>query len=160
LAAKNALSQTAPITLNSGVLQVLASQSEALGTLSLAGASASTLTLGTSGDLINIADSSALAWNGTLTIADWNGASAGGGSDQIFFGSTNDLTLAQLADITFTNGSVDGIFYGTDTAVQLADGELVAAAVPEPGTWAMLLAGAGMLCFWQRRRALRRSRTS
>jgi autotransporter-associated beta strand protein len=151
LAAGNALNSVAPITLQSGVLQVLASQSEALGTLALNGG-ASTLSLGTSGDVINFADSSALAWTGTLAISDWNGASAGGGSDEVFFGATNDLTHAQLADITFTDGSVDGNSFVTDSAVQLADGELVAAAIPEPGAWAMMLAGAGMLCVWQRTR--------
>lgn len=80
------------------------------------------------------------------------GLSTGGGSDEVFFGITADLTTAQLADITFTNGSVDGYGFTTDSAVQLANGELVAAAIPEPGTWGMLLAGAGLLCVWQRRR--------
>jgi autotransporter-associated beta strand protein len=149
LAANNALAQTAPIMLNAGVLQVLASQSEALGTLTLNGG-ASTLSLGASGDVINFADSSALAWTGTLTISDWTGLSAGGGSDEVFIGTTNDLTAAQLADITFTNGTLNGVSFGSDSAVQLADGELVAAAIPEPGTWAMMLAGAGMLCVWRR----------
>jgi len=151
LAANNALYQSAPITLNSGVLQVLASQSEALGTLTLNGG-ASTLSLGASSDVINFADSSALAWTGTLAISDWNGASAGGGSDEVFIGATNDLTSAQLADVSFLNPVVDGVtFNGTYGADQLTSGELVA-AIPEPGTWAMMLAGAGMLCVWQRSR--------
>jgi len=151
----NALNAVAPITLNTGLLQVLATQTEALGTLTLSGGGADTLTLGASGDVINFADSSALAWTGSLVIADWNGASAGGGSDEVFFGTTNDLTAAQLADITFTNGTLDGNAFTTYQAIQLSDGEIVASAIPEPGTWAMLFAGAGMLCVWQRTRRTR-----
>jgi len=142
------------------VLQVLATQTEALGTLTLSGGGADTLTLGASGDIINFADSSALAWTGTLVISDWTGASAGGGSDEVFIGTTNDLTAAQLADITFTNGTLDGNAFATYTAVQLADGEIVASAIPEPGTWAMLFAGAGMLCVWQRSRRRGHARPS
>ena len=156
----NALNAVAPISLNTGVLQVLATQTEALGTLTLSGGGADTLTLGASGDIINFADSSALAWTGTLVISDWTGASAGGGSDEVFIGTTNDLTAAQLADITFTNGTLDGNAFATYTAVQLADGEIVASAIPEPGTWAMLFAGAGMLCVWQRSRRRGHARPS
>jgi len=154
LAANNALNPAAPITLGTGVLQMLASQNEALGTLTLSGGGASTLSLGASGDVIIFADSSALAWNGTLTIPDWTGLSAGGGSDQVFIGTTDDLTQAQLADITFTDGNLNGVPFSTMGAAQLPNGEVVAAsaAVPEPGEWAMMLAGMGMLCGWQRRR--------
>jgi autotransporter-associated beta strand protein len=157
LAANNAISSSAHVTLSNGTLQTLASQTETLADLTV-GAGSSTLTLGSTGSIINFADSSADTWTGTLAITNWNGLSAGGGSDQVFFGSTNDLTAGQLADITFFSGTVNGTGFSTDSAVQLADGEIVAAAVPEPGTWAMFAAGVGMLGIWQRsRRSARRN---
>ena len=144
------------MTLSNGTLQTLANQTETLDDLTV-GAGSSTLTLGSTGSIINFADSSADTWTGTLAINDWNGLSTGGGSDEVFFGSTNDLTAGQLADITFISGTVNGTGFSTDRAVQLADGEIVAAAVPEPGTWAMFAAGIGMLGIWQRsRRSARR----
>jgi hypothetical protein len=111
------------------------------------------LTLGATGSIIDFADSSANApnWTGTLAINDWNGASLGGGSDQVFIGSTADLTAGQLADITFVNGTEDGNSFTSMGATQLANGEIVA-AVPEPDTLAMMLAGTAMLGVWQRRR--------
>jgi len=153
LAASNALYQGAPITLSTGVLQVFAAENEALGNLTL-GAGASNLTLGGSSDTITFADSSANTWSGTLTINDWSGLSVGGGTDEIFIGSSADLSPAQLADITFLNGTVNGQAFGTAEAIQLSDGELVA-AVPEPGTWEMLLGGLCVLVVC--RRGLRRA---
>jgi autotransporter-associated beta strand protein len=150
LGVAGALSATAPLTLSGGILQTLASETESVGSLTL-GAGAANLTLGTTGSIINFADSSANTWTGTLTIADWNGNSTGGGSDEVFIGSTEDLTTAQLADISFVNPTINGVSYTfTASAVQLADGEIIA-AVPEPGAWAMLLAGAAMLGIWQQR---------
>jgi fibronectin-binding autotransporter adhesin len=154
----NAIFNVSHIKLSAGILEVLASEQEILGDLTVASGS-STLTLGASADVINFADSSADIWTGTLAIADWNGNGAdlnGGGSDQVIF-TGDDLTPAQLSDITFVDPTVDGIAFATSLgAIQLSDGEIVA-AVPEPGTWAMRVAGAGMLCVWQRsRRTTRR----
>ncbi len=153
LAANNALNAAAPLTLAAGTLQTLANQVQSLGNLTI-GTGASTLTLGLTGSILNFADSSTNTWTGTLAITNWNGSRAGSGSDQIFIGSSADLTLAQLADITFTNGTVNGISFASSPATQLADGEIVA-AIPEPGTWAMLLTGIGALAVWQRRRGMR-----
>jgi hypothetical protein len=155
LQANDAISSSAHVTLSNATLTTLADQAEALGDLTVASGS-STLGLGSSGSVVNFADSSADSWTGTLTINNWNGASAGGGTDEVFIGTTADLTNAQLADITFTNGTLDGVPFATDSAVQLPDGELVA-AIPEPGTWAEILAGVGILCIWQRSRRRTRS---
>ncbi len=166
LQAPDGLSNTAPLTLATGVLQLTYADSEALSTLTL-GTGASSIAFGTLASnpvntLVSFADSSAIAWNGTLSITNWVGNGQdlnGGGYDQLFIGSTADLTAAQLADITFVNPTIDGVSYSINaSAVQLADGEIVA-AVPEPGTWAMLLAGVAMLGVWQQRnrRLARRS---
>jgi autotransporter-associated beta strand protein len=154
LAASNAINSGANITLSSAVLKVLSNETENLSTLTVSSGS-STLSLGATGTVLDFADSSAIAWTGTLAISDWNGASAGGGSDQVIFGTSATLTNAQLADITFINGSVNGYGFTSDSAVQLADGELVAAAIPEPGTWSMLLAGSAGLIAMQRTRRRR-----
>jgi len=162
LSGPNAINVNAHILLSAGTLQVLAGESQLLGDLTVQ-TGASSLSLGTSGDVLDFLDSSADTWTGTLAITDWNGSSAGGGSDQVYIGGTEDggdgvlLTPAQLADITFVNGTLNGDSFSSAGAIQLADGEIVA-AVPEPGTWAMLLTGVAMLGIWRRsrRRATRR----
>ena len=152
LAANNALNVLAPISLGGGTLQTLANQTQNFADLTVASGS-STLTLGSTGSILKFADSSADTWTGTLAITNWNGASVGGGSDQIFIGSSADLTPQQLASITFVNGTLDGNPYTTDGAMQLSNGEIVAiASVPEPATWGMMLSGVGMLALLRRRR--------
>jgi len=154
LEAANAINSAAHLSLAGGTLTTLASQTEALGDLTL-GAGASTLTLGATSSVINFADSSADNWTGTLAIDDWTGNGpdlGGGGTDEIFIGATADLSAQQLAAITFVNPTVDGITYTSSlAAIQLSDGEIVA-AVPEPGTWASLIGGLGMLLAYQRTR--------
>jgi autotransporter-associated beta strand protein len=153
LNAANALFATGHLTLAAGTLAILANETEALGDLTL-GAGASTLSLGATGTVINIADSGADTWTGTLAITNWNGNGAdlnGGGSDQVIF-ANDDLSSAQLGDITFVNPTIDGVAYaGSYGATELSNGELVA-AVPEPGAWGMMLGGFGMLLVWQRSR--------
>ena len=157
LAANNALNTAGRITLGGGTLQTLANQTQSnLSDLTVTSGS-STLTLGSTGSILNFADSSANTWTGTLAISNWNGSSTGGGSDQIFIGNSSHLlTPQQLADITFINGTVDGNPFTTDGAAQLSTGEIVAiATVPEPATWGMMLSGAGMLALLRRRRLAR-----
>jgi autotransporter-associated beta strand protein len=150
LTVANAINSAAHVTLTAGTLQTLANQTQQFADLTL-GAGSSTLSLGTTGSVLNFADSSANTWTGTLAITNWNGNSGGAGSDELFIGITADLSPSQLADISFLNPVVNGVAVnGTVGATQLADGELVA-AIPEPGTWAMLLAGAAMLGAWQQR---------
>ena len=59
--------------------------------------------------------------------------------------------------ITASNGDVYSVLYGYDPNTQMVDSSgndiaLQLEAVPEPGTWAMLLSGAGMLVVLQRKR--------
>jgi hypothetical protein len=60
----------------------------------------------------------------TLTIANWNGGINGGGPDQIFVGTTANLSAAQLGQVTWINpfgaGNVTGAF-------QFPTGEIVPA---------------------------------
>jgi fibronectin-binding autotransporter adhesin len=156
LASPDAVSNTARFTLSAGTLQTLAGQSQSLADLTVASGS-STLTLGATASILNFSNSSADTWSGMLTIADWNGASLGGGSDEVFFGGdATGLTGGQLADISFLNPTIDGVAQvGTFGASILPSGEIVttAGAVPEPGTWAMITAGAAMLLVMRHRKA-------
>jgi len=155
LSANNAINSAAHLSLAAGTLATLAGQTESLGDLTV-GTGSSVLTLGATGSILDFADSSSDNWTGTLAIDDWNGNSAGGGSDQVNF-TADDLAPGQLADITFVDPTVNGVAFPSSSfaAVQLADGEIVAAAIPEPGTWATLLGGLGMAMVWQRSRRRR-----
>jgi autotransporter-associated beta strand protein len=111
----------------------------------------------------------------SLAVLDWSGAPFATGAttdpgttltqdDLLFASSSNVLTaFGNIAlgtpdsQISFYNDA--GTFLGNGEFVTVAGGtysgdiELVAtAAVPEPGTWAMMLAGMGMLVVLQRRR--------
>jgi autotransporter-associated beta strand protein len=156
LETSNNVNASAHVTLANGTLETLAGETQSLGDLTL-GAGASNLTLGASANIINFANSSADTWTGTLSINDWNGASLGGGSDEVFIGTSADLSAAQLADISFVNPTVDGVSDpGTFGVQQLSDGELVlAASIPEPGDWAGILGGFALLLVWQRSRRRR-----
>jgi hypothetical protein len=64
-----------------------------------------------------------------MQIWNWSGTLTGGGSDQLFFGSSSaGLTPAQLASITFVDPV--GLGSGSYGAQLLSTGELV--PVPEP----------------------------
>lgn len=101
---------------------------------------------------LNFADSSSIAWTGSLTITNWMQAidSESGAYGRLYFGnSMSALTVDQLAQINFNIG---GTLYG---AKFLSDGEVVAdlTPIPEPGTYAavvMLLAAVG----WRERRRI------
>jgi autotransporter-associated beta strand protein len=154
--ASNAFGPKAYLTLTAGTMAFLSNETESMSDL-LLGAGPSTLSLGATGTVLNFADSSADVWSGTLAITNWNGDGAnlnGGGPDQVIFAG-DDLTGAQLAAISFINPTVNGVPYsGSFTAVELSSGEIVA-AIPEPGTWASLIGGLGMLLVWQRSRSRR-----
>src|SRR5206468_6723832 len=71
-------------------------------------------------------------WNGRLLIRNWSGSTNGGGTDQMFVGTTAPgLTSAQLQHISFYNP--DGLPPGTYPARILANGEVVPAAGPSLG---------------------------
>jgi autotransporter-associated beta strand protein len=92
-------------------------------TLAALGLSASsTIDLGAGSSMLQLSDSHALHWTGTLTVANWSGSVSGGGTDRIFFGASfGGLSLAQLNSIVFSGS-------GSPHAVQLSTGEVV------PGT--------------------------
>lgn len=83
----------------------------------------------------------------TLSILNWTGNEAGGGTDRLIFGSS--LSPAQLAQITF----VDPIGFGPGVygAQQLVGGEVV--PVPEP---AVIFSAAGILALAVGHELLRR----
>lgn len=111
----------------------------------------STFDLGSGASILHFADSAGASGK-LLTITDWSGLVIGGGTDQIFFGSSaSGLTSAQLSEIQFDLGG--GVF---SAAMLLSNGELV--PVPEPGTWAAGLLTAAALVYTQRR--LRKSRAT
>ena len=87
-----------------------------------------------------------------MQVWNWSGSLAGGGPDQLFFGSSDaGLTPAQLASITFVDPA--GLGSGTYGAQLLTSGELV--PVPEPSpllAFSILLGIAGL----QRRRKIMR----
>jgi hypothetical protein len=118
--------------------------------------SSSIFNLGNGSSIIALANSSAQIWSGTLSIYNWTGLTAGGGTDQVYFGNDNTgLTATQLADITFYS---DGGMTALGIAQILADGEIVPIAVPEPGTWASaLLVSAGLAVQFLRKRRFRQA---
>ncbi len=112
----------------------------------------SVIDLGSGKSILAFANSSSATWTSgqVLSIWNWTGNLAGGGADQIYFGTdTSGLSSGQLAQIEFFSGAGTGS-YGLGVAALLANGELV--PIPEPGTWiggALALAAVG---FSQRRR--------
>ncbi len=135
LGASNVLNDAAPVSLSGGTLSAQ-TFSESVGALTLSGNSF--ISLG-SGGTIAFADSSAATW-GAFTI-DITGFISG---SSLRFG-TDSLGLdgSQLAKFTapgFESFSLDG------------NGYLLAAAVPEPGTWALVGLGLTFLLYRKPRR--------
>ena len=104
------------------------------GTLDLGGSPTANLSLALANDFSPV----------TITLVDNDGVEAINGTFATFnggaFGPGNTFTLTNnLGSFDFSLSYTGG------------DGnDLVALAVPEPGTWAMLFGGFGMLNFWQR----------
>jgi len=96
-----------------------------LGTLQLSSGD-SVLSLQSASSVLRFADSSGVSWagGGNLEIQNWSGSLSGGGSQQIFFGTTGSgLTSQQLSQVQFINPS--GLPTGNYTAQILSDGEVV-----------------------------------
>ncbi|HLX69003.1 MAG TPA: hypothetical protein VKV04_05175 [Verrucomicrobiae bacterium] len=86
----------------------------------------SSLNLPSGSCILRFADSSSVPWAGAerLTIQDWSGSTNGGGSQQVFFGtSASGLTAQQLGQVQFSNPA--GLPAGTYSAQILSDGEVV-----------------------------------
>lgn len=147
LANANQIKNTTTLTLAGGTFSTGATVgfSEQLGALTLSGNSS--IDLGTGIHLLQFANSSSIAWTGTLTIYNWTGTTTGGSQGRIFFGNNaSGLTSSQLAKITF-----DGFGPG---AILLSSGELVPIAIPEPETIAAALGIAALFGWRERRRIL------
>lgn len=143
LGADDQVTSTTNLLLNGGELGT-EGYSNTLGSLTLN--ERSSIDLGSGSSVLQIADSSSNAWgSGTLTIENWSGNLSGGGSDQIFVGTSGSgLTAGQASQIRFSNpqGLGSGVFFGT----QLASGEIVPIdlqPVPETSTviYSVLLLG-------------------
>jgi autotransporter-associated beta strand protein len=142
LDASNQLGDAAAMTLNGGTFNVNG-QDETLGVLSLAGTSAIDFGPGTD-SIVQFADSSGATWASGmfLNILNWSGSPAGGGTEQLRFGSSSAaLTPAQVSQIRFADAAAAG---GFSEATLLPSGEVV--PVPEPAAVGLLsLAAMGML---------------
>ncbi|HEY2883108.1 MAG TPA: autotransporter-associated beta strand repeat-containing protein, partial [Pirellulales bacterium] len=112
---------TAPLVFNGGVVATGGFSQSSTGTLQLA--SNSTLDLGPVGSnaTVSFGDSSALAWSGTLTIANWSA----GANHLIMIASPTGLTSAQLGDIKFADFAHQGASLVTSPAGAFSFGEVV-----------------------------------
>ena len=124
LAAANQIADTVTMTLAGGTF-TSGGFSETLGALTLPGNSI--INLGANGT-VAFADSSAVSWpaGATITINGWSGSFAGGGTNQIKFGTTSaGLTADQLAQVQFLDPA--NTVAGTYAAQILSTGEVVPA---------------------------------
>jgi autotransporter-associated beta strand protein len=147
LGASNLINSGAKMELNIGTLNT-GGFSQTMGAFTLKGVG--NIDLGSGSSILQFADSSAVAWTGSLTIKNWSGDVVnGGGTDQLFFGTTaSGLTAGQLALVSFLDPA--GFTAGTYAASILSTGELV--PIPEPATMAMFVGGLGMLALYRRMR--------
>jgi hypothetical protein len=102
---------------------------ERLGRFILAGSA--TIDMGAGASKLAFANSSAEAWTtgAVLSVIHWAGSTNGGGSDQLFFGtSATGLTASQVSQIRFVNPV--GFAPGTYAARILSTGEIIPAAPP------------------------------
>jgi len=104
---------------------------EQLGHLQIGSNTNSSLNLPSGSCVLRFADSSAVSWSSgeLLMIQNWSGSLNGGGSQQIFFGtSASGLTAQQLSQVQFSNPA--GLPSGTYSARILSNGEVV----PDPAS--------------------------
>jgi hypothetical protein len=126
-------------------------------------ASAGAVTLGDNLASLDIATSYTPSYvGGDLLNSDRIYLSLGGYTSGTFanaVGVFDPVYGTTLNEVTDNNGHLWAVIYGADhtNASLLAGGpDIALIAVPEPGTWAMLLSGVGMLGFLQRVRRHKR----
>ncbi|HWY51274.1 MAG TPA: autotransporter-associated beta strand repeat-containing protein [Chthoniobacterales bacterium] len=143
LGASNQINTSATMILNGGTFNTgglsehgASNNTAGIGALTLS--ATSIIDMGSASSVIAFADSHLSSWTGTLRIYNWSGSQSGGGTDQLYFGSTSGgLTAGQLSEINIYSDNGTTLW---GVARILADGEIV--PVSEPGTW---LAGALLL---------------
>lgn len=151
LAQAEQIKDTANVQLGGGLFKTNG-YSETVGILTMA--ASSQIDLGNGSSQLKFSGASATTFTGTLSISNWSGNLTGGGTDQLFFGTSKSLTTTQLGQIQFvSSGSSVG-------ASQLTTGEVVPNSAigpaPEPGGLVPLvlgIAGVGTLIARRRRSA-------
>jgi autotransporter-associated beta strand protein len=135
LGASERISNSSAMVLDGGTFAT-GGFSETLNTLTLSSTSAIDFGLGTSA--LVFADSSAIAWTGTLTLTNFDV-----GTDTLNFTSSTGLTASQLSAISLTGYTATGLD---------ASGFVTFTAVPEPHEFALAIMGLlGVMIFIRRR---------
>lgn len=134
LGVANAIASTSKLTLVGGTLNPGGFAQAFSGTLGMTTSSKIDFSAGSAA--VSFANSSGNAWAGTLNLINWSYG------DLQFGSNPSGLTSAQLNDITF-NGADQGL------AALDSNGFLI--LLPEPSTWALGLAGLGVLYAVRRR---------
>lgn len=148
IGANDRIHNDAPVRLSGGTFAT-GGRSDNVGTLTLS--ANSVIDLGTGTSILSFDPSNTLPWTGgtLLTIANWSGSTAGGGTDRVIFGSSAaDLTSGQLSQIRFLDPFGPGS--GLVPATILPSGEIV--PIPEPGTVFAGFALTAAVCWGERRR--------
>jgi len=101
-------------------------------------------------DSLSISGNLAIDNTDTLTVNLVNG-SITSNNTYILATVTGSFPGGALPTLAVTGGSLNG-----DTLQEVGGNLELVAAVPEPGTWAMLLSGAALLCVYHRRRGAMR----
>jgi fibronectin-binding autotransporter adhesin len=148
LGVSNSIRDISAMTLNTGKFST-GGFSDTLGALTLLDSSVIDLAAGAS--ILAFADSSLSAWSGTLSIWNWTGTPVtGGGTDQLLFGLNElGLTAGQAALVNFYADS--GATLIGAGGIMLPSGELVPAAIPEPGIVGLIALGLGAMLLRKRR---------
>jgi autotransporter-associated beta strand protein len=154
------INDSATVTLAGGTIafggDVTEGSSPGTGALTLS--ANSIIDFGDGNDVINFNASHLASWSvgTTLSIYNWGGLTAGGGNDQLRFGSDNTaLNSAQLDQISFYSGAGTG-FLGTGAFVGSL-GEVV--PVPEPSAVLVALGMFGLAGWRESRRSRARIRS-
>ena len=138
----NRVGPTTPVVLNGGTFDT-GGFTDGMGTVSLTEDSFIDLGIGST-SVLTFGGAGTIELDETLTVLNWSGLAAGGGTEKLVIGGTA-LTTAQKATIFFLNP--DGFTAGLYNANQLGTGELVPTALaPEPSALCLIVfGGAGLL---------------